>query len=313
MKKKVFFSDFIFLMRPSIMIAVWTFFMGGVYTAMRLSGSSILFNLSSISRILVIMFLYSLLMGSVYIINQIADRDTDRINRKLFLLSDNYISPRSAVIFEIALSVTAIAGIFFMPGVRLSTEMLFILSFVLGYIYSVKPFSLKRRPVLDMLDNMAGYGLIAVIIGYQSTGRVFHLGDIIEIMPFMFSMGAVFINTTLMDYKGDKETGARTTGVFFGFRVSSILAFLFILAALVFAVINSDPVMIIASGISTPLFLIAAFKSNEYWAGFSVKFSSPVLTVILSILYPYFLIINLLTVAGMKIYYKKRFNKDYPF
>ncbi|MCK4571813.1 hypothetical protein KAT89_02680, partial [candidate division WOR-3 bacterium] len=73
--------DYFILMRPTLFIPVWMFFLLGVHFA---DGS---LNFRSIS----IFILYTSLMGGVYILNQIVDRESDRKNEKLFLLSDEII------------------------------------------------------------------------------------------------------------------------------------------------------------------------------------------------------------------------------
>ncbi|MCK4255704.1 hypothetical protein KAX35_02355, partial [candidate division WOR-3 bacterium] len=71
--------DFIFLLRPILLIPVWIIFLLGYYRA----GGTMLGD----SRYLMPGFIvFTLLMGAIYIINQIADIETDRINNKLFIL-----------------------------------------------------------------------------------------------------------------------------------------------------------------------------------------------------------------------------------
>lgn len=310
--RKFHIEDYLMLLRPSIMIALWTFYFAGIYIAMRLNGQQILFNFTCMFRIIAIMMLYSLLMGSVYVINQIVDIDTDRANNKLHILPKGIISKRNAVIYAVILAAVSLTGVFLVQSLSLTVKLLFVFAFIMGYLYSVPPFMLKRRPFFDIADNILGYGLVTLIIGFEASGYVFSPMYIIFTLPYMLSMGAVFVNTTLMDYSGDKSVNARTTGVYLGFRLSAVLALLMMAGAAISAFILKDYILAAVSAVSLPLYLYALLKPGEKSAGISVKFSAPLLTFVMSVIFPYFLIINIMAVIGMRYYYKERFNIRYP-
>ncbi len=310
--KRSKFSDYIFLLRPSIMIALWTFYFAGVTLAFRINGLSYFNNNYNAGMIICTLLMYSLLMGSVHVINQIVDIDTDRLNKKLFILPNGIISKQNAMIYVIMLSVISLSGIMIMPQATFVMKGLFILSFILGVMYSVKPFCLKRRPFVDLIDNVIGYGMIAVIIGFESTGYSFEIEYVQKLLPYIFSMGAIFINTTLMDYEGDKAVNARTTGVFLGYNKASLLSSILMVFAIISAFNSGDKIMIICSVYSLPFFIYNAVKRSKKIIDMSVKLTAPILTVFLSICFPYFLILNIIVLISMKIYYKKRFNIKYP-
>ncbi len=310
--KRSKFSDYIFLLRPSIMIALWTFYFAGVTLAFRINGLSYFNNNYNAGMIICTLLMYSLLMGSVYVINQIVDIDTDRLNKKLFILPDGIISKQNAMIYVIMLTVISLSGIMIMPQATFVMKGLFILSFILGVMYSVKPFCLKRRPFVDLIDNVIGYGMIAVIIGFESTGYSFKIEYVQKLLPYIFSMGAIFINTTLMDYEGDKAVNARTTGVFLGYKKASLLSSILMGFAIISAFNSGDKIMIICSIYSLPFFIYNAVKRSKKIIDMSVNLTAPILTVFLSICFPYFLVLNIIVLISMKIYYRKRFNIKYP-
>ncbi len=307
--KKIF--DYFFLLRPSILIALWTFYFAGVYIAFRINNIKIFFNNYSISHILIIMFFYTLLMGSVYIINQIVDRDTDKLNNKLFLLSEGYISVKSAIIYLIILFIISIIGIFLIYKSSLLL-LLFLISYIMGVLYSVKPFVFKRRPFLDLLDNTLGYGFIAILTGFYSVNRELYIDKqlIIYILPYLFAMAGIFVNTTIMDYEGDKSVNAKTTAVFLGIRKSAIFSVILMFCSVVFSYIAKDMIILIASFYSLLFFLFALIKNNKKIYSMSVKFTAPILTLFFSIAYYYLFVINIIVFISMIIYYKKRFNLD---
>ncbi len=310
--KRSRFSDYVFLLRPSIMIALWTFYFAGVSMAFKMNGLNYFNNYYNAGMIIVTLLMYSLLMGSVYVINQIVDIDTDRLNKKLFILPDGIISKQNAMNYAIILAIISIGGILIMPHATLVMKWLFLVSFILGVMYSVKPFCLKRRPFVDLINNVIGYGMIAVIIGFESTGYSFKIEYVQKLLPYIFSMGAIFINTTLMDYEGDKAVNAKTTGVFLGYKKASLLSSILMVFAIISAISLGDKIMIICSIYSLPFFIYNLIKRSQKITDISVKLTAPFLTIILSICFPYFLILNIIVLVSMKIYYRKRFNIKYP-
>ncbi|HTY08845.1 MAG TPA: hypothetical protein VMF29_06745, partial [Candidatus Edwardsbacteria bacterium] len=100
--KKASPLDYLFVLRPILLVPAWTMLLVGHYQGSathrmtwRLPG-----------RLWLALGLYSGLMGAVYIVNQIFDVETDRLNRKLFLVADGFVS-RPAIAIEAALLATA--------------------------------------------------------------------------------------------------------------------------------------------------------------------------------------------------------------
>src|SRR3989337_2574596 len=81
--------DYIFLARPVLMLPGWSI----ILLAHQRSSQ----NSATTGRLILTMLAATLLYGGVYIVNQIFDRETDRINKKLFLLSEGYISLKAAI------------------------------------------------------------------------------------------------------------------------------------------------------------------------------------------------------------------------
>ena len=121
--------DFIFILRPIILIPFWTFLFLGFYRGAQSQGLDIIgflhllkgdsiFNESAINgflpvSILYTTFLYTLLMGGIYILNQIYDLETDRINDKVYFLPRNIFTIQQASIEMLILFlISALMSIF---------------------------------------------------------------------------------------------------------------------------------------------------------------------------------------------------------
>ena len=159
-------ADYIFLTRPTLLVPVWTLLLIGYYRGLVHSGSAMMrFTLEP--RLLYVFLTYSALMGGVYILNQIVDRETDRRNEKLFLLSAGIVPLRFAVAEMVLLFV---APLFFSLLIDTHYFVLFVVSLVMGVMYSVRPIRMKGRPILDLVFNALGYGMVNFLVGWTIMG-----------------------------------------------------------------------------------------------------------------------------------------------
>jgi 4-hydroxybenzoate polyprenyltransferase len=130
------YLDYLFITRPVLMPPVWTILLLGYHRA---STFSIYDN-----SIGLVFLLISFSIGAVYILNQIHDIESDRINKKLFFLAEGLMPVRSAWVEAALLISIGIIGAFI---ISLQLGILFILGFVFGFLYSAPPFSFKNRHI----------------------------------------------------------------------------------------------------------------------------------------------------------------------
>jgi 4-hydroxybenzoate polyprenyltransferase len=298
--------DYFFLLRPLILIPVWNFLLIGAYLARGRGG----FN----GDIYLGLFLYTCVMGGVYILNQIMDRETDKVNNKLFLLSMGYIPVKFAyiemiVLWIIALVLSLLYGIIFVLAITFSI--------LLGILYSLPPVKLKGKPVLDTLANGFGYGMVNCMVGWllvspYSPDMFYHF------FPYVLSISAVFVNTTIVDMEGDRKAGEHTTAVLLGVPSAYMVSTILMVAAIFWAYVNRDLVCLIPAVISLPLFifvLIYAMKTQRIsrkWTIASFRIPGLLFTLVTVYLYPSYAVFLILLIIAMRAYYKKRFNMVYP-
>lgn len=300
--------DYLFVMRPILMAPVWTMLLAGHYRGQR-------FMALSPERwrwpqeIWWIILLYSCLMGAAYIVNQIFDVETDRLNRKLFLVAEGYVD-RTAVWLE--------AGVLFagsiVLGFRLfgtAVGLLMAASGGLGLLYSVPPFKLKAKPVLDMLANGFGYGMLAFATGWAAGGQY---SDAVWLAaaPYALAVAAVYLNTTIPDRASDKATGNVTTGVWLGTAATSWLAAGMMALSLALALALSDWLCAAAAGCALPLFLAAAATGRMKWAMLSYQAGSLALVALVGFVFPILLGLLAATYLALRLYHRWRFGMDYP-
>jgi len=298
--------DYFFLLRPVLLIPVWTFLFLGYFW-----GSSLeTFNFTVILpwRFWAILCLYSLMMSSVYIINQIVDRESDLINNKLFLIPYNIISIRAAMVYAIILALIPLISVYFF-GIKF--VMLFVLSYLLGVAYSIRPFELKARPIADMLANAIGYGLLAFLTGWAVTGKI-QGRAFIQAFGYILFVSSIFINTTIPDIQGDQKAGKYTIGVFLGARNATILSSILLFLTFIYSFLEFDVFLMIPSLVGLPIFIISIWDESMQMAKISYRAVSFLFVLMVALRFPLFLILGILILILLRVYYTKRFMINYP-
>ena len=298
--------DYFFILRPLILIPAWNFLLIGAYLGNRQAGFTIDLAIGLLA--------YTCVAGGGYILNQIMDIETDRKNKKLFLLTGGYVSRRAAYTEMIILWALAL-----LLSLRFGWQfvLLIMISMLMGFLYSVPPVKLKGRPIVDTLANGIGYGMINFAVGWLLVSS-FTPTMVIRFLPYCLSIIAVFINTTIVDLEGDRDAGEKTTGVFFGIRLSSVLSTLIMGVAVVLSYLQREYICLVPATVSWPLFVYTAGHTflkgriNRSVTIASFRLPGLIFTVITALLYPYYFLILLVVLISMRIYYKKRFGMIYP-
>lgn len=297
--------DYLFVLRPILLIPAWTMLLVGYYRAQ----GQLSITLKLPGEFWLAMLLYSGLMGAVYIVNQIFDVETDRLNKKLFLVAEGYVNKTAIIIEAGALFLGAIAIGFWKFSILFGV--IITLSGILGLLYSVPPFKFKAKPFLDMLANGLGYGLLAFAAGWISAGRD-NTNVWLFSIPYVLAVSAVYLNTTIPDYNSDQATGNITTGVFIGIKTTRWLALAMMLGSLLLSIYFKDYLCLAAAGAAMPLFLMAVISANMKWTMLSYQAGSLMLVALSGIMFPVFIPILIITFLALKFYHKWRFGMDYP-
>jgi 4-hydroxybenzoate polyprenyltransferase len=298
--------DYFFILRPLILIPAWNFLLIGSFLASRQGG----FTMDLVWGLVI----YTFVLGGVYILNQIMDIETDRLNKKLFILSGGFITVKVAYI-EMAV-IWSLAILF---SIKFGTVFLIIIviSMLMGVMYSLPPIKLKGKPILDTLANGIGYGMINFAVGWLLI-REFDPSMFGRFLPYFLSICAVFINTTIVDIEGDRKAEEITTGVFLGANYAHLVSTFVMAGAIISAYIQRDYICLIPAAVSFPLFVYSAVycsKNNRVNRKATIaSFRLPGLffTLITCLLFPFYSFVVLAVLVAMRVYYKQRFGMTYP-
>lgn len=306
--------DYIFVLRPTLFLPVWTVFLAGFFVQQKFGVAATIgtaYNEASTSQsknLLLVGLFLTLLMGAVFILNQIKDRNTDQKNQKLFLIAHNHLTPKAALIEALVLIAAAVVFAF-----NFSTNMGCLFLIILGttgILYSFKPFSWKDRPFLGLLTNITGAFLIfggGWIIDGALTQRL-----LLHALPYACAVAAVYLFTTLPDVEGDASSEKVTFGVKYGFKATIYFGLFFEIIALISSLKLNDEIIFYPAFFSLPFFIWAAVTLRIREVLRAIKYSILLLSLTVCIKLPLYLLILAGVFFSSKIYYKLRFGMDYP-
>lgn len=305
----LYWLDYLFLLRPTQFFPLWATYFSGYVTA----EESPLFT---VQRFPWLAFLaITLTAGHIYLFNQIVDRECDKVNGKLFILADGFVSIPAAWAEGIGLVggalvlAWAVSPEFFYSVLALS---------IIGLSYSF--LGLMNRPILSLVLNSLGGG-VAFCAGVYSVPPV--ASEALSIwnvgwwsVPHIFAYAAVSALVTLPDREGDAAFGKRTVAVHYGVHATLRLAVLFDALALLAALLTFNLYVIGTIGLTALVSLPAFWKTMQQGSGTEifapVKLAILTLTLLVALFLPALLLLVGLNFAACKAYYCYRFGLNYP-
>ncbi len=308
--------DTLFLLRPTLFFPVWLMLTVGM-TAARMNISRYQVWIHDVDYITLALFIgITLISGATFIINQIMDRDSDELNKKLFIVGNSISVEKASKIQKLALAL----GIVLMIATGLWNFILGLLLYLFwGYLYNKEPFHFKLKPVLGMITNsIAGFILYASgwVYIYHRGGfsfSQFEWMDMVVIsIPYLLCYTAVSLLTTIPDMKGDEPSGAITFPIKFGMTTTILLAFLMVFLAFWLGWKLDDPVSTTAAFISLPFYIVAGIRRLEKDVLRAIRYSLLILAFLLFTVYPLLFPAVVVVFYLSKYYYWHRFNLHYP-
>jgi 4-hydroxybenzoate polyprenyltransferase len=215
----------VFVLRPLIMVPAWSFYALGVHLAPVRSEVE-LFSVVAQAGF----WCLTTLLASGYVVNQIFDEASDRLNGKGLFLTQGIFGTRTMIGIALA---CFLASSWIFQRVDEAQRIPLIAALLLVLAYSLPPLRLCARPWFDLAANAIGYGGLAFAIGSAGVSD-YPLAAFLAAVPWMVLVGATFLHTTILDVDGDVAAGKRTTTVAFGVVRSAWLATALAAAAVVY-------------------------------------------------------------------------------
>lgn len=262
----------------------------------------------SLIHLLSVLVGFAMLMGSTFVLNQLRDIESDKKNKKLFIISNGILSIRA-----VWMEVIILTSLSFLIAFNIKVELgiFFVLFFIVtGLLYNFSPAKMKDRPWGSLLANGL-MGWLAFSIGWVSINALnFQL--IIDSLPYLCFNTALYLFTTLPDREGDKESGKKTLAVSFSIKSIIYLAFIFYLIGFLVSLWSIDRQALVFFILSMPLFIRTLIGQNVEDTIRATKYGILFFAVSICLRWPVYLLLMILGFFGTKWYFKKRFNFNYP-
>lgn len=191
---------------------------------------SILFVVPPIDRFASFSFSFILATAGIFVLNQYFDREDDKMNdlKRNLPIALGDISPKTAILSFFFLIVLSICFVL-LTDVNLFP--LFLTYLGLWICYSVPPFYLKGRPILDFIVAGVGSGVLPFIIGLQVSHQLtldFSLpwmrrryqDAFFIVIPLLLFQSASHIFQAVGDYEADLSGNVQTFVVKYGRKTS---------------------------------------------------------------------------------------------
>lgn len=300
--------DYLFILRPTLFFPIWIITLAGYSAYFTVNETAVWWKTTIDWRIFFNFCILTLAAGATFIFNQLQDVETDKDNKKLFLISEEYVRPDLAKIIAIVLTGISLL-LFLIQDFQLFLVLLMLL-LVWGYCYNYQPFVWKDKAIMGIIANLLG-GVFLFLIGWIMAGD-FQLWALIQMIPYILAWGAVALLTTIPDKEGDAKHDKNTFAVKFGGKVTIWLATSWLVVGFIIGLKIQDPIITHPTMLALPLFIIMAFTLKKEWVLRSIRFPLLFLAIILCAQFPYFFLVILINYYVAKFYYINRFNLDYP-
>ena len=298
--------DYFFVLRPTLFFPIWTIALVGSYAAKRFAGS---WEPIGFFNGLLVFTLYTLTIGAVYLLNNIIDRRNDAANNKVFLIADNYIPPRKAMLYLGGL-ILVVALLSLLVSTTLFIWFCVMFLF-LGVAYSAPPFSLKDQPFGSLLTNVIS-GFLLFAFGWF----LYTPNGILLVwwyaLPYVMAWVSVSMLTTIPDSPGDALDDKETIAVAIGHHKTQDYAFLLLGGALLFSVLTWDWVIGVSSILALPFYTMMWKTRSIQNTLRAIRFGISFLSFALFIVFPAYFVACFILFFFARWYYLERFDLLYP-
>ena len=315
MKKYISYLDYFFVLRPTLFFPVWTIGLAGVWAQNRFDSpepAGFIPALPALQQVDWTMVLYlglfTLMMGAVFLINQIQDVESDRLNNKLFLIANGDIPMRNAYLETSLLTVLPVVVVFLLN--KPLALVMVVAYIIMGWMYSCKPLLLKNKPVGGFLPNFFG-GYLVFSFGWMIHGQL-SWNMLWYATPYILGMMAVYLFTTVPDMEGDRAAAKITVAVKYG-KDPVIIAGLYTdCVAIITGILTHDVVVLVPTLLVLPFFMYSTRTKSINHVLTTNKFAALFLSLVICYRFPLYFALIFVLYFFSKWYYKQRFNILYP-
>ena len=292
--------DHLFFLRPLLHIPVWTI---SIFLNQR--GGYKLFGWDFIC----ILGALSSAVAGAYVINQIFDCKSDRVNAKLGFFEPpiSFSARRAWIVYAVVNLGALVIG----ASVRASGAWTIIAVILLGIVYSAPPLRLKDRPVLDALTNALAYSVVIHLTILELTESARPWFWEVDVALFLAVFGIATL-TTIPDIRGDSQVGKRSIAAVFGPALAGWVGALCFALSCYLGVRCGWPALWVSGAVALAPALISLRSADVRWTLIAIK--APILSLSGFAVWaePVYGLFLIALVIVTRLYYKRRFGLVYP-
>lgn len=167
---------------------------------------------------------------SAHYANEYADVDTDSLTRRTWFSGGSGVLPSkiippswalNAALFLVLICILITAISFYYGLISIWVVLIVIIGILGGWFYSMPPLQLERTS-LGEIDNALLGGFLMPLIAYISQNGLFHLREIIILIPIVLAVFVNLLGVHWADRKADASVGKKTLVVNLGSKVKII-------------------------------------------------------------------------------------------
>jgi len=288
--------DYLFLARPVLVAVVWIFPLVGARGA------------DDPLRLAMLLAAVAGLAGAAFVHNQLHDRVGDRVNRKCESLARGLVTERGARVWMLLLLAGGLACAALLGVGHLAAALGFFLLAAVGY--NLPPLRAKDHPVRSLFLAAPAYGLLVL------QGASLHPGfqgstALPGALPVVLAGLSLSLLATVPDLPGDRLTGKRTWAVVHGEASTWRVAAGLMGAAGLLALWMEDLQVGLPALLATCWMLVAQTRPRRD-AVAVLRGSAGLQALVLAASWPRICLGVLLLLLLARMYYKRRFQLDYP-
>jgi 4-hydroxybenzoate polyprenyltransferase len=300
--------DYLFVLRPMLFFPGWSTMMAGYFIQTKTNWFPIFQFHLNYFHLLSLLFAFALVMGSSFVLNQLKDIESDKKNKKLFIISNGILSSKT-----IWWEVFILTAISFFIAFRINFEvgsLIVIFFIVTGILYNFSPVKMKDRPWGSLFANGL-MGWLAFSIGWAANNSI-NFNLILDSIPYVCFNTALYLFTILPDREGDLISQKKTLAVKFHIKHIIRLAFLLYSTGFLVSFWLLDKQALIFYILSLTFFFKTLSGPKIENTIRATKFGILFFAISICLRWPAYLILMLIGFYGTKWYFKMRFNFDYP-
>ncbi len=300
--------DYFFVLRPMLFFPGWSTMMAGYFIESKSAWLPAYQLDINYTDLLFLLIGFALIMGSSFVLNQLKDIESDKRNKKLFIISNGILSSRT-IWWEVAVLTTLSFLISFKINVQVGI-LVIIFFIVTGLLYNFPPAEMKDRPWGSLFAN-GMMGWLAFSIGWAAN-KSLNTDLLMDSIPYVCFNTALYLFTILPDREGDKVSGKKTMAVLFDMKNIIRLAFIIYLAGLSVSIWLFDRQALIFYFLSLPLFIVTLSGLKVEDTIRATKYGILFFALSVCLRWPVYFVLMILGFFGTKWYFKQRFDFNYP-